>query len=194
MKWFLLALNLSLHAAFIWGRYIVFRVDGAATRGVRIIEFSTALSLIAGGTLITLRPAVSLPSDLLAVACAVLSGAVFAWGVATIRCGRLTAAFSDDAPAELITSGPFRFVRNPFYLSYLLAYLQAVLASQSPWSMLPLLGMWCIYRRAAGLEEQKFERSHLAKTYRSYAACTGRFLPWRGGSRDQCRFKLSTLH
>ena len=41
-------------------------------------------------------------------------------------------------------------MRNPFYVSYLLAYLQAVLASQSPWAMLPLLGMWCIYRRAAG--------------------------------------------
>ena len=84
MKWFLLALNLCLHVAFIWGRYIVFRVDGAPPRGVRIIEFSATLSLIAGGTLIVLRPAVSLPLDLLAVACAVLSGAVFAWGVATV--------------------------------------------------------------------------------------------------------------
>ena len=133
------------------------------------------------------------PLDLLAVACAVLSGAVFAWGVATIRCGRLTAAFSDDIPAELITSGPFRFVRNPFYVSYLLAYLQAVLASQSPWSMLPLLGMWCIYRRAAELEEQKFERSHLAKTYRRYAVFTGRFLPLRVLRRDHTTLKLSTL-
>lgn len=193
MKWLLLALNLSLHAAFIWGRYTVFRVDGPPPRGVRIIEFSAALSLIAGGTLIVLRPAVSLPLDLLAVPCAVLSGAVFAWGVATIRCGRLTAAFSDDAPSELITSGPFRFVRNPFYASYLLAYLQAVLASHSPWAILPLLGMWCIYRRAAGLEEQKFRRSHLAETYRHYAACTGRFLPLRVVRRDHSRFKLSTL-
>ena len=49
MKWFLLALNLCLHAAFILGRYIVFRVDGAPPRGVRIIEFSAALSLITSG-------------------------------------------------------------------------------------------------------------------------------------------------
>jgi len=184
MKWLLLALNLSLHAAFIWGRNAVFRVDGRPPRGVRIIEFSAALSLIAGGTLIVRRPAVFLPLDLLAVACAVLSGALFAWGVATTRCGQLTAAFSEDAPAELITSGPFRFVRNPFYVSYLLAYLQAVLASRSPWSLLPLLGMWCIYRRAAALEEQKFRRSYLAKTYSRYAACTGRFLPFRALCRD----------
>ena len=193
MKWLLLSLNLSLHAAFIWGRYIVFRIDGPPARGVRIIEFSAALSMIVGGTLIALRPAVSLPLDLLAVACAVLSGTVFAWGVTTIGCGRLTAAFSDDAPAELITSGPFHFVRNPFYVSYLLAYLQAVLASHSPWAILPLLGMWCIYRRAAGLEEQKFQHSHLAKTYRRYAACTGRFFPLHVLRRDHGGFKLSTL-
>ena len=171
----------------------MFRVDGPLPCGVRIIEFSATLSLITGGTLILLRPAVSPPLNLLAVACAVLSGAVFAWGVKTIGCGRLTAAFSHDAPAELITSGPFRFVRNPFYVSYLLAYLQAVLASRSPWSMLPLLGMWCIYRRAAGLEEQKFQRSRLAKNYRRYAACTGRFLPLRAPCRDHSKFKLSTV-
>src|ERR1044072_5563504 len=121
MKWLLLALNLSLHAAFIWGRYTVFRLDGPPPRGVRIIEFSATLSLITGGIRIALRPAVSLPLDILAVACALLSGPVFGWGGATIRCGRLTAAFSDDPPTELITSGPFRLLRNRFYLSYPLA-------------------------------------------------------------------------
>lgn len=178
MTWVQLTLSVSLHALFIWGRYAVFRVDGRLPRGVRLIEAGSLASILVGLALIGVRVGADVVFDPLAVAVAVVSGAVFVWGVATIRRNRLTAAFSDDAPQELITAGPFRWVRNPFYLSYLLAYTHAALASRNPWAVLPVLLMAAIYAAAAAREERKFARSPLAEAYRKYARRTGRFLPW----------------
>jgi protein-S-isoprenylcysteine O-methyltransferase Ste14 len=115
--------------------------------------------------------------DPLAVAVCGISGVVFAWAVRTTGRQRLTAVFSDDLPGELIASGPFRYIRNPFYAAYLLVYVQALVASRSWWAVLPLAWMACLYYRAALLEEKKFLRSNLALQYRQYSATTGRFLP-----------------
>jgi protein-S-isoprenylcysteine O-methyltransferase Ste14 len=178
MTWVQIALNAGLHALFIWARYAVFRIDGRTPRGARLIEVAAVASLLTGLVLIGLRDGADVVFDPVAVAAAGLSGGLFAWGVVTVKRNRLTAAFSDDSPAELITAGPFRWVRNPFYLSYLLAYLHAALASRSPWALLPLGLMAGIYGTAAVLEERKFARSPLADTYRAYARRTGRFVPW----------------
>jgi len=173
----LLATYLGPNAAFIWGRYRVFRVGNRTPAGVRLIEASASASILVGSGLIVTRDGFSPGLDLLAVILAISSAALFAWGVATVRRGRLTAAFSTDAPAELITDGPFRYVRHPFYVSYLVCHLQAVLLSRSGWALLPLLWMAGIYIRAALLEERKFLNGPLADEYHQYAAKTGRFIP-----------------
>ena len=65
----------------------------------------------------------------------------------------------------------------PMLCGYLLAHAMPVLASRSPWSLLPLAWMVCIYLRAALLEERKFLNSPLANQYRCYQRRTGRFAP-----------------
>ena len=172
-----LAANLGCHAVFVWGRYKVFRIDNRTPAGVRLIEASAAGSILVGLGLIVSRDGPRLELDASAIVLAVISTALFAWGVAVVHRGHLTAAFSDDVPAELITAGPFRYIRHPFYVSYLLSYLQAVIVSRSGWAILPLLWMAGIYVRAALLEERKFLKSPLANEYCRYAACTGRFVP-----------------
>jgi protein-S-isoprenylcysteine O-methyltransferase Ste14 len=176
MTWVLLALNVLLHALFIWGRFGVFRIDGKPPRGVRVIEVSAVSCILVGLATIALRDGPDVWCDAASAAVAVLSGGLFSW--ATLKRNRLTAAFSDDTPAELITAGPFRWVRNPFYLSYLLAYTQALLAARSGWAVLPLAWMGVVYGTAVWREERKFLRSELADEYREYARRTGRFIPW----------------
>jgi protein-S-isoprenylcysteine O-methyltransferase Ste14 len=178
MTWVLLAFNVLLHALFIWGRFGVFRIDGKPPRGVRVVEVSAVSCILVGLAAIALRDGPDVWLDTASAAVAVLSGGLFVWGAATVKRNRLTAVFTDDTPAELITAGPFRWVRNPFYLSYLLAYTQALLAARSWWAVLPLAWMGVVYGTAVWLEERKFLRSPLADSYRRYSRRTGRFIPW----------------
>lgn len=167
----------GLQAGFIWARFTVFRIDGPAPRGVRVIEASTLLCITLGVWFIAARgaqPAV-LGTAALAVACA--SAAMFTWALRSVRRRQLSAAFSNDTPAELLRSGAFGLVRNPFYLAYLLAHALPVVASFSAWALLPLAWMGLLYHRAVQLEERKFLSSTLAAEWRGYARRTGRFLP-----------------
>jgi protein-S-isoprenylcysteine O-methyltransferase Ste14 len=69
-----------------------------------------------------------------------------------------------------VLPGPYRFVRHPFYCSYLLTWAE--------FRLLPTVTiMLIIYTRAAKLEEEKFTRSSLAETYKSCRTRTGLFLP-----------------
>ena len=179
----LLATNLGSHAAFIWGRYRVFRIDHRTPAGVRLIEASATACILIGSVLIVTRDGPKFGLDILAVVLAISSSTLFAWGVVTVQRGRLTAAFSSDVATEVITDGPFHYVRHPFYVSYLLCYLQAVILSRSRWAILPLLWMAGIYIHAALLEERKFLNSPLAGEYHRYAARTSRFIPIATHSR-----------
>jgi protein-S-isoprenylcysteine O-methyltransferase Ste14 len=193
MTLLLLTLNLLPHAAFIWGRFAVFRIGERLPPGANLIQILATMCILFDGALIARRNGDNPAMDAVAIGAAILSGALFIWAVGTIGLQRLTAAFSEDPPTELIVSGPFRFVRNPCYLAYLLIYLQAVLASRSFWAALPLVSMASIYRRAALLEEKKFLCSRLAAQYRRYIATTGRFLP-KLVPRSRARLQQSIHH
>ena len=173
----LLVAYVALHAAFTWGRIAVFRIDGPTPLGVRAIEHCAAASIALGATLIAVRPDGHAGLDCLALLLAVASASLFAWGVATVQRKQLTAAFSADMPMSLVTRGPFRYVRNPFYLAYIIAHAIPLFVSRSPWALPGLLTMTAIYVRAVLLEERKFLHSDLAPAWRAYQRSTGRFLP-----------------
>jgi len=168
---------LAIHAAFAWGRIAVFRIDGPTPLGVRAIEICAAASIGLGGFLIAQRTQVSALLETLAWLLLSGSAALFVWGVTTVRRKELTTAFCTDLPQFLITRGPFRRMRNPFYLACILAHGMPVCASGSAWALLPLLLMSAIYVRAALHEERKFLASDLAPAWRHYQRRTGRFLP-----------------
>lgn len=172
-----LAAFLALQATFVWGRFAVFRIDGETPAGVRLIEGSATFGILIGAVLIASRDGASVWWDVPSFAVAAMSGALYAWAVRTVRQRRLTASFSKDTPLELIDRGPFRLVRHPFYLAYLLCYLQALLASRSTWALLPLAWMGIVYATAARREEQKFMSSPLAPAYAAYKQTTGAFVP-----------------
>lgn len=168
---------LALQAGVIWARYAIFRIDGPPTPAVRFIEASAAVCIVAGVWLMASRANVPLALDLLAMAMATCSAAVFSWAICSVRPRQLTAAFSADAPTELLQGGAFGVVRNPFYLSYMLGFAMPAVASASWWGLLPAAWMACIYLRAVLVEERKFLAGPQADDYRRYCAQTGRFLP-----------------
>jgi protein-S-isoprenylcysteine O-methyltransferase Ste14 len=78
-------------------------------------------------------------------------------------------------------SGPYAYVRNPCYVSYLLIEMFTVVMWPSVWGLAVVLSMVGYYEWLARYEEQKFERSPVAAEYAQYKARTGRLVPriWR---------------
>jgi len=109
----------------------------------------------------------------------ILVGALWLFSAAVeINSSRpLSLAYSRDIPQHLQRSGPYRWVRHPFYSSYLLGMLGAAVAIHSLWALLPVLTAFAIYFHAARFEEMKFEASDLCSQYARYKAEVGMFFP-----------------
>jgi|HubBroStandDraft_6_1064221.scaffolds.fasta_scaffold1306340_1 protein-S-isoprenylcysteine O-methyltransferase Ste14 len=102
---------------------------------------------------------------------------LFWWAVRTNLKRPLSAIFSRDVPEHLIQEGPYRFIRHPFYCSYLLTWMGGVLATQQLLLLVTVAVMFALYLCAARMEEQKFGCSSLGPRYERYQARTGLFLP-----------------
>jgi len=116
---------------------------------------------------------------LFAVACAGLTVALalFEWARRTVRGMYFSWVFSTDTPTFLCHVGPFAYVRNPFYTSYLLTMGSTLVLVPTVFRALVFLGMVIYFVAAARHEERKFARSGLAAEYGRYRERTGRFLP-----------------
>lgn len=93
------------------------------------------------------------------------------------REARLRMAFDAANPHGLVKTGPYRYLRHPFYTSYLVFWIGWAIATWSPWSLIPLLAITVIYVTAALGEERKFSRTELAEAYEDYRRQTGFFWP-----------------
>jgi protein-S-isoprenylcysteine O-methyltransferase Ste14 len=77
---------------------------------------------------------------------------------------------------RLVTSGPYRWVRHPFYTVTSLNLLALCVALRSWFLGLGLLLFWVYLWRRTPLEEAKL-LEHFGAEYRAYQARTGRLLP-----------------
>lgn len=161
----------------------VWQVIGA-TRAFRPVEGERAsglAGLISLGFVALVLNSGSEPVNigLLVVACVALAFALllFEWARRTIRGQYFSWVFSSDPPEFLCTSGPFAYVRNPFYTSYLLTMAAPVIVQPSVFRAAVFLAMVVYFTAAARHEERKFARSALAGDYARYVERTGRFLP-----------------
>jgi protein-S-isoprenylcysteine O-methyltransferase Ste14 len=111
------------------------------------------------------------------------SAALFAWSVRATWLERPSLAFSPDEPHFLLRRGPYRLVRHPFYVSYLLFFAALFAAVPAPGTALAWLAVWAVYSSAARAEERKFAASPLAGAYLAYADRVGGFLPRIKGLR-----------
>ena len=93
------------------------------------------------------------------------------------REARLKMAFDVENPHGLVTTGPYRYLRHPFYTSYLIFWVGFAVATWSAWTLLPLAIILFIYVRAALGEEAKFSRTPMAEEYAAYRQRTGFFWP-----------------
>lgn len=118
-------------------------------------EATIVFGLVHCFSLLTRRPA----SDEWAaagIACYVASISLFLWTLESTRRVPLPRAFVDEpAPRELITSGPYQWVRHPCYLAYMLAWVAAPVANHSLALAVTALLQGGLYAVAARREERQ---------------------------------------
>lgn len=172
----LFVLLMSSLASFGWGMSKFFLKPTGDTAGMKVIRaFSTVTALL---HLAAILVTPCKPTQSLVAAAMYASGlALFFWAISANRKRSLSAAFSQDLPSHLVTWGPYRMIRHPFYTAYLMAWTAGYLGTGRLWLLPTLAGMIIVYFTAALKEEDKFASSRLAEQYRTYQQCTGRFLP-----------------
>lgn len=77
---------------------------------------------------------------------------------------------------ELVTFGPYRYIRHPIYTGILLAMLGSSLASSLIWlTVFTISGMYFIY---SAVEEEKLMMKQFPKIYPSYRHKTKMLIPF----------------
>jgi protein-S-isoprenylcysteine O-methyltransferase Ste14 len=171
---------ISCMASFSWAmrRFFVKSTQPFNLEQRLIIYLGSLWALLQIGALLVaapLQPAATALSLLLCFTALV----IFWTAVRANRRRPLNWAFEPDKPSHLIVTGPYRWVRHPFYLSYMLCWVAPAVACAAPALLLPGAVMLILYWRASSREESNFLNSPIAPQYRSYQDQAGRFWPKR---------------
>lgn len=170
----------AAYVTYVAGVWFVFRHHGSPSDpvGLRLLKLGALASKVAIlWSIWHARPSATPGWWGGALAILAASYGLFWWATITNRRRPLTLAFSPDRPSHLVDEGPYRYLRHPFYASYLLGYVAGWIAVRE-WYLLPFLaGMTAIYWWAASVEERKFAESPLAEEYERYKQRTYRFFP-----------------
>jgi protein-S-isoprenylcysteine O-methyltransferase Ste14 len=121
-----------------------------------------------------------LPAQIVALVLEGLSLWLFFRTIAASRGQALHFAFDADNPVSLVTSGPYRYVRHPFYTSYLIFWTGFATGTWSLWALPVLILIAILYTVAARGEEAKFAETAMAADYAAYSARAGMFWPKPG--------------
>ena len=120
-----------------------------------------ALDALAPTPFLPRSPAVALGAVLIVIAVSLL-----VWGVRVMRRAGTSEKTSVPTTA-LVTSGPFRFSRNPLYVSLTLCYLGIAVAARSLWALALLIVVLIVMRYGViGREERYLERKFGAEYLR----------------------------
>jgi protein-S-isoprenylcysteine O-methyltransferase Ste14 len=108
---------------------------------------------------------------------ALCSIVLYEWTRRTVLGRILYTGLGGEVPEVICEQGPYRYVRHPFYMSYMTAFLGMVTAFPSPVTgTLSALNIG-LFVYIAFDDERVLVRSKLATDYRTYRSRAGMFLP-----------------
>jgi protein-S-isoprenylcysteine O-methyltransferase Ste14 len=79
---------------------------------------------------------------------------LFLWAAYVNRFFSLAVRIQEDRGQQVVTAGPYRFVRHPGYFGQIFSFLSSGLALGSWWSLLPMLLLVGIIIRRTALEDR----------------------------------------
>jgi protein-S-isoprenylcysteine O-methyltransferase Ste14 len=111
----------------------------------------------------------------------VIGGALIVWAFSNLG-KNLTDTVVTRRNHTLVVSGPYRWVRHPFYVAVLLAVIGNALAAANWFLLLGGISVFLLMVIRTKTEEAKL-LERFGDQYRAYMARTGRFLPKLGARR-----------
>jgi protein-S-isoprenylcysteine O-methyltransferase Ste14 len=170
---FVLAAAAMNFVVFTTGSLVIFRKSGGSTL-LNILTFSIMLFSVVNFYVLGTSDVSDLAA-LIGTAIALSSIAMFVWAGSHARRYQFSRVFGAHASDGFVRTGPYRYIRHPFYASYLLFWLVFPVAAGHWGPALILVVMFAIYRHAALAEEAVLQQTY--PEYRAYAAATDRFFP-----------------
>lgn len=125
-----------------------------------------------GWLLWPLTPQAWSPSAFALLGCAVVLGV---WTLAYNRPGNFNIRPEPKPSGQLVTGGPYRYVRNPMYSAVLLFAAAEVMAYGDAWKVLCWIALALVLLAKAMLEERGLRARHAG--YAEYARSVRRFIP-----------------
>src|SRR5262249_38270685 len=130
--------------AFCWGFFAHFRRVGGLRPRLLVMLALTLLAFT--GQIAEEWPNRKLPrSAWIAVLLYAAAAALWWWAVKATRAAPPALAFSQSTPDRILTNGPFRHIRHPFYASYSLFWIGGAVASLHWRAGLPALLIIAMY-------------------------------------------------
>jgi len=170
-----LALTLLLASPFQWFTVAgakTFRIprcsDSGAGWGGTAFLLATAVVLWRG-FFRGLDPVAAIEGCVLSVASLVL----YEWARRTIAGRRFTIALAGEVPDELCEAGPYRYIRHPFYLSYVVAAAGMLVASPTLIPAVVFAFNMTLFTYMAMDDERTLAASPLAAAYGDYKRRVG---------------------
>jgi protein-S-isoprenylcysteine O-methyltransferase Ste14 len=165
-------------AQYTWSMRGHFSSDGMPTGAklLSLVVLACALLLLAI-TWLQPQPAWA---QILGIVLQLASFWLFWAAIRASRQARLRLAFDPGNPRTFVSDGPYRYVRHPFYVSYVMFWGGWSLAGWSVWAIFPFLVMTAVYIGAARDEERKFGLTDMGPDYAAYRTRTGFFFPRLG--------------
>ena len=175
--WLPAALSLAAFGSFGWAIRGHFATRGRMPNGMRLLSLASLIAYLSFGCLLIWdrrEPTAWTSAGLTMLAGSVL---LFWWTVRTTRRHRLPLAFAEADPLMLCTSGPYAYVRHPFYLAYI-AFWFATAAIAGGLQWVAAVFLFVCYAGIARNEERRLRSSPLAAGYAAYQRRTGMLLPY----------------
>jgi protein-S-isoprenylcysteine O-methyltransferase Ste14 len=107
--------------------------------------------------------------------CIVIAVALGAWAIAEMK-RHETTIHPGETPAHLVTSGPFRFTRNPLYLTHLFFIAGMALAVNSIWFLGGVVVQLLLLDRLVIVREEAIIRSRFGDEYAQYVRSVRRWI------------------
>lgn len=172
------AVSVVIVGAYVWsvrGHFASETMPAGARIIAAVVMANTALLLYL--TWFAVQPTAAQTAGLVIQ---LASGGLFVAAVMASRRAQLKFVFDHENPGSIVDTGPYAYVRHPFYVSYAIFWAGWTIAVWTPVAVVTLIILFGLYIWAARLEEQSFSASPLASDYAAYKARTGFFWPRLG--------------
>jgi protein-S-isoprenylcysteine O-methyltransferase Ste14 len=174
---FALTLCVACFASFTWSILRLFQQRIGMVLRAKILSALGFVFFLAQVWAITRSHSKASASSVAGLLLYLLALCLFWWAVPYARRACLSIAFTPSQPATLMILGPFKYVRHPFYLSYLGFWVAGVFVSRNLGLVIPVVVMGMFYWGAIRQEEGEFGRGSLRNEYRQYKSRTGSLIP-----------------